>query len=360
MRVYQMLSSLSYGDAIGNVVLALKEAIQKLGYETEVYAEEIDTRLPAGAAKRIQYMPELHKDDVVINHLSNGTSWNRRFGDFCCRKVIYYHNITPPRFFSDFSVELQLNCHKGLKDAEYLADKVDYCLAVSEFNKQDLRRMGYRQRIDILPILVPYKDYDKAPSQEIMDRYGDGRTNILFTGRISPNKKQEDIIKAFFYYKNYMDQDARLFLVGKYTGMEEYYEQLKRYTEALELKDVYFTGHIKFDEILAYYRVADVFACMSEHEGFCVPLVEAMYFGVPIVAYDSSAIADTLGNVGILTEDKDPKLVAEIINRLVQDETLRKEIISRQKEQLKRFEYDKVTSLFSGYLEKFLEEHNEG
>lgn len=98
MRVYQMLSSLSYGDAIGNVVLALKEAIQKLGYETEVYAEEIDTRLPAGVAKRIQYMPELHKDDVVVNHLSNGTSWNRRFGDFCCRKVIYYHNITRPAF----------------------------------------------------------------------------------------------------------------------------------------------------------------------------------------------------------------------------------------------------------------------
>ena len=113
----------------------------------------------------------------------------------------------------------------------------------------------------------------------------------------------------------------RLFFVGKYAGMEAYYEQLKRYVEALDLKDVYFTGHIKFDEILAYYRTADVFVCMSEHEGFCVPLVEAMYFGVPIVAYDSSAIADTLGNGGILTEDKDPKLVAEIINRLVQDET---------------------------------------
>ena len=220
--------------------------------------------------------------------------------------------------------------------------------------------MGYRQKIDVLPILIPYGDYDKTPSQNILDKYGDGRTNILFTGRISPNKKQEDVIKAFFYYKNYMNQDARLFFVGKYAGMEAYYEQLKRYVEVLDLKDVYFTGHIKFDEILAYYRTADVFACMSEHEGFCVPLVEAMYFGVPIVAYDSSAIADTLGNGGILTEDKDPKLVAEIINRLVQDETLRKEIIFRQKEQLKRFEYDKVTSLFSGYLEKFLEEHNEG
>lgn len=360
MRIFQMLSSLTYGDAIGNVVLALKEAIQKLGYETEVYAEAIDTRLPAGSAKKIQYLPELHKDDVVINHLSNGTSWNRRFGDFSCRKIIYYHNVTPPRFFEDFSVELQMNCHRGLKDVEYLADKVDYCLAVSEFNKQDLRRMGYRQKIDVLPILIPYGDYDKTPSQKILDKYGDGRTNILFTGRISPNKKQEDVIKAFFYHKNYMNQDARLFFVGKYAGMEAYYEQLKRYAEALDLKDVYFTGHIKFDEILAYYRTADVFVCMSEHEGFCVPLVEAMYFGVPIVAYDSSAIADTLGNGGILTEDKDPKLVAEIINRLVQDETLRKEIISRQKEQLKRFEYDKVTSLFSGYLEKFLEEHNEG
>lgn len=360
MRIFQMLSSLSYGDAIGNVVLALRDAIQALGYETEIFAEYIDSRIPAGSAKKLSHLPVLCENDVMINHLSNGSGWNRHFGSFPCRKIVYYHNITPPHFFEDVSVDLQMNCYWGLKEVEYLADKVDYCLAVSEFNKQDLRRMGYGQKIDVLPILIPYEDYDKTPSKKILDKYGDGRTNILFTGRISPNKKQEDIIKAFFYYKNYMNQDARLFFVGKYAGMEAYYEQLKRYTEALELKDVYFTGHIKFDEILAYYRVADVFACMSEHEGFCVPLVEAMYFGVPIVAYDSSAIADTLGNGGILTEDKDPKLVAEIINRLVQDGTLRKEIISRQKEQLKRFEYDKVTSLFTGYLEKFLEEHNEG
>lgn len=360
MRILQMVSSLTYGDAIGNVVLALKDAILKLGYETEVYTEFIDERLSRGSARTMNYLPELRADDVVINHLSNGNSWNCRFGDFPCRKIIYYHNVTPPRFFEYFSVELQMNCHRGLKDVEYLADKVDYCLADSEFNKQDLRRMGYRQKIDVLPILIPYQDYNKKPSKKIMDEYGDRRTNILFTGRIVPNKKQEDVIKAFFYYKNYMNPDARLFLVGKYTGMESYYEQLKRYVKALELKDVYFTGHIRFDEILAYYQIADVFVCMSEHEGFCVPLVEAMYFGVPIVAYDSSVIADTLGGGGILTDDKNPKLVAEIINLLVQDGPLREEIISSQKEQLKRFEYDRITSLFSGYLEKFLEEHNEG
>lgn len=354
MKIYQMLSSLSYGDAIGNVVLAMKRAIEEMGYETAVYAESVDKRIPEGTAVHLQYRPEFEEEDIVIYHLSNGSVWNRRFGKLNCKKIVYYHNITPPEFFGGYNLNAQLDCHSGLKDAAFLADKVDYCLAVSEFNRQDLISMGYKQKIDVLPILIPYDDYTKKPDQKIIKKYSDGRTNILFTGRVSPNKKLEDVIKAFYYYKNYMDSTARLFFVGRHSDMEHYYSKLQEYAKSMELEDVYFTGHIRFDEILAYYQIADVFVCMSEHEGFCVPLVEAMYFGIPIAAYKSSAVPDTLGNGGLLTDDKDPKLVAEMIQRLVQDKELREQIVKHQKEQLERFEYKKVMSLFEQYLKTFL------
>ena len=143
--------------------------------------------------------------------------------------------------------------------------------------------MGYTCPIDVLPILIPFDDYAKTPSQQVIDRYSDGYTNLIFTGRIAPNKRQEDVIRAFYDYKKFYNPKSRLILVGGHNGMERYYHRLKSYINALELEDVVFPGHIKFDEILAYYKIADVFLCQSEHEGFCVPLVEAMYFDVPVV-----------------------------------------------------------------------------
>lgn len=96
-----------------------------------------------------------------------------------CRKVMVYHNITPPQFFEEYSVKAAQLCQNGLEGASYLADKVDYCLAVSEYNKQDLIRMGYTCPIDVLPILIPFDDYAKTPSQQVIDRYSDGYTNLI-------------------------------------------------------------------------------------------------------------------------------------------------------------------------------------
>lgn len=115
-----------------------------------------------------------------------------------------------------------------------------------------------------------------------MEHYkDDGYTNFIFVGRVAPNKKQEDVIRAFYCYKKYCNPKSRLFIVGSYNGMERYYHRLRRYVGALELDNVVFTGHIPFAQILAYYHLADLFLCMSDHEGFCVPLVEAMYFNLP-------------------------------------------------------------------------------
>lgn len=286
MKIYQLLPTLAFGDAVSNDALALEKVIQKMGYKTEIFAESIDARLPKGSAKFVEKLPRLNEKDIILYHLSTGTKLNYRLAQMHCRKVMVYHNITPPQFFEEYSVKAAQLCQNGLEGASYLADKVDYCLAVSEYNKQDLIRMGYTCPIDVLPILIPFDDYAKTPSQQVIDRYSDGYTNLIFTGRIAPNKRQEDVIRAFYDYKKFYNPKSRLILVGGHNGMERYYHRLKSYINALELEDVVFPGHIKFDEILAYYKIADVFLCQSEHEGFCVPLVEAMYFDVPVVAYD--------------------------------------------------------------------------
>ena len=155
---------------------------------------------------------------------------------------------------------------------------------------------------------------------------------------MAPNKKVEDVISAFDYYKTHFDPTARLFLVGSFNEEDKYYQMLVKHIAKLGVKDVIFPGHIPFDEILGYYSVADVFLCMSEHEGFCVPLVEAMYFKVPIVAYSSSAIPDTLGGSGVLVEEKDYEEVSKRMERVVQDKSISKKIINEQTIRLESFD----------------------
>lgn len=356
MKIIQLLTTMSYGDAVSNDVLALYETMRRNGYETAIYAENIDSRLRSGLVKHIKKMPKLNKDDTIIYHLSTGTELNFKLPKYNGRKILIYHNITPCDFFADYNAAAWKLCAKGQDGLRFLADKVDYCIADSQYNKEDMIKAGYKCKIEVLPILIPFSDYEKKPSEKILRRYkDDDYVNILFTGRIAPNKKQEDVIRAFYMYQKYYNAKARLFIVGSYNGMESYYYKLKNYVNELKLDNVYFTGHIKFDEILSYYSIADLFLCMSEHEGFCVPLIEAMKFDVPIVAYNSSAIGGTLGGAGVLLEGKDPLEVAGMIHYIMSRPKLQDSIKEEQQKRLEDFAHDKIEQQFLQYLSDFLE-----
>ena len=134
--------------------------------------------------------------------------------------------------------------------------------------------------------------------------YGDGRTNMLFVGRIIPNKRIDDLIRAFAVFQRYVDPRSRLLLVGDYRGHERYYDRLQEMVRGFDLDEVVFTGHVDDDDLTAYYSVADLFLCLSEHEGYCVPLIEAMSFGVPVIAYDAGAVPETLRGGGMLLREK--------------------------------------------------------
>ena len=357
MKVVQIVPSISYGDGVSNDCIAIKRALAERGYDTQIYAESISPKLKRGTAVPLDKMPEFSEDDVLILHVASGHHLNFKFDKFSGKKVMRYHNITPPYFFAGYNRNSQNSCSFGYEGVKYLADKVDYVIAVSEYNKQDLRRMGYTCDIDVMPILIPFEDYAQEPDAKTIEKYSDGNPNIVFTGRIVPNKKQEDVIRAFYLYKKHYAPGARLVLVGSYQGMERYYERLQDYVRRLGAEDVVFTGHIPFNQILAYYRLSDVFLCMSEHEGFCIPLLDAMYFHAPVLAYDSSAIAGTLGGSGILLKEKNPALTAGWINRLVTDGELKKMVIEKQDEHLKEFTYERIREKLYQCMDKIIGEN---
>ncbi len=342
MKIVQLLPELKYGDAVGNDAVAVCKVIADMGYETGIYAEKIDKRL-VGPYYHVSKLPRLSDEDILIFNHCTVTDLSYKIPELGGKKVMIYHNITPPEFFEPYNREIAALVSRGYEQTRFLRDKIDYIIADSEYNLADLRDMGYKCKGVVRPILIQFPDYESEPDAEIIKKYkNDGYKNIVFVGRVAPNKKHEDMIAAFAYYKKHIDKKARLILVGADGGVGNYRELLEKYVEALGVTDVVFTGHTSFASMLAYYKIADVYLSLSEHEGFCVPLVEAMYFGVPIVAYDSSAVASTLGGSGMLVDDKSPVLVAHVIDRVLKDERLAEHVVSTQKKRLQDFSYDTV------------------
>ena len=340
---------------MGNDTRAIYRILKEEGFDTVIGAEAVDRRIPKDEAAELKDLPKIREEDLVIYHGSTGSKLNFDIAGYPGRKIMIYHNITPPGFFRRYNKEARENMEYGYEGIRYLKDKFAYCIADSEYNKQELRRMGYECPIDVCPILIPFEDYDREPSAKVLKQYRDGKKNWLFVGRIAPNKKQEDVIRAFYCYQRDYEPESRLFLVGNAGGMEIYEARLKNYIHVLGLDEkVIIPGHIPFDETLAYYRLADVFVCMSEHEGFCVPLAEAMHFGVPIAAYGCCAVPDTLGNGGLLLDSKEPEVAAAAANRLITDQALRAAILDGQKEMLQKYAYETVKGRLLDLLKAYI------
>ena len=341
IKIMQVLPTISYGDAVSNDAINIDKILKKNGYKTELYAENIDKKLKDKVFK-ISELKKVNKNDVLIYHKSTGTDLSFSLEKYKCKKVMRYHNITPGKYLEKYNKYLCNLVEYGRKGLEHAGRYFDYSLADSNYNKNELDELRYKNTMT-LSILIPFEDYKKEPDKKVIKKYSDGKKNILFVGRVVPNKAQEDIIKSFYYYKKYTNGNSRLILVGNDNGFKNYSDLLKKLVTELGLEnDVIFPGHIKFEEILAFYKVADLFLCMSEHEGFCVPLVESMLFKVPILAYNSSAIKDTLGNSGVLVNKKDYFLISELMNIILSDENIKKEIIKKQNKRLEDFQLEKV------------------
>ncbi|MBQ9827711.1 MAG: glycosyltransferase family 4 protein [Lachnospiraceae bacterium] len=355
MRIFQLLTTAKHGDAVGNHAFALNDILKEAGYETGIFAEHIAANVKKTEVLSWERMPALTPEDIIIYHMSTGSRLNRRFIKFNCRKVMDYHNITPAEFFEGFDDTSRMLCRQGRRELQAMAGKVDYCLADSEYNRQELLDMGFDCDVDVLPIVIPFEDYEREPDADIINKYSDGRTNVLFVGRLAPNKCQEDIIRAFACYKKYYDSGARLILIGSCEEKSIYLSMLRDYVNEAGAEDVEFLSELRFPEILAFYRTASLFLCMSEHEGFCVPLLEAMAFKVPVITYGAAAVPGTMGGSGIVLGKKDPLVTAGIMDRVMKDDMLRAQIIEGQDRRLKDFSYENTRERFLTLIKAFAE-----
>lgn len=358
MKIYQIVDTLNFGDAIGNDVVAIKHVIEEMGIETEIYANSIAEKVKEPGAYKFSNMPKIDDDDIVIYHMASGSAFNKMTAELNCRKIMIYHNITPFEFFTIDSIGASEVCRRGLNDMLEMKGKFTAYLADSHFNKSNMIDMGYAaDKIDVIPVIIPFDDYKKTPDADMVKKLSDGVTNIVFVGRIAPNKKHEDLIRTFHYYKKNVNPNSRLILAGSANKGGMYYNDLLEYIDYLGVEDVIFPGHISFAEILAIYSTADVFLCLSEHEGFCVPLLEAMTFDVPIVAFASSAIPETIGGASVVVDNKDPVYLSKVIDGVINNEQLKKQIIEAQRKRLEDFRYEKIKVQLQNYINDFMEKY---
>ena len=230
MRIVQLLPTMSFGDAVSNDTMAIRNMILEMGFETGIYASNIDKRLPKDAVADLAEMEPLQDDDILIYHGSTGDPLNLRVTRMKGRKMLRYHNITPPEFFRGYDKVSEKRTEAGYREIKEIAGAFQRCVADSDYNRQELRKMGYNCPIDVCPIVIPFEDYDREPDGETLRKWqGDGWVNLLFVGRIAPNKKQENVIRAFAHYHRKYNEKSRLFLVGSPVGMEKYDTQLKNY-----------------------------------------------------------------------------------------------------------------------------------
>lgn len=337
VQIHQFHPTVSYGDAISNQILSLRDLLRRMGYRSEIFCEQLPIHFKGRVRQIGQYERYSSPESIVLLHFSLGYSanvmaWLERVPD---RKVLVYHNITPSAYFGGINDVYLEAARAGREQLGALRTLTDVGWGDSAFNCQELAEHGWT-RLGVLPIVFDRKRYAIRPDRKVLKRWRDG-SNVLFVGRVSPNKRLEDLILTFYYLKRFVRQDARLFLIGSAHGMALYLDFLQALVSKLGLSDVVLTGHVSNSALMAYYRCANVYLSMSEHEGFGVPFLESMHFGVPIVAYDSSAVPETLDGSGILIKVKDHAAVAELIGLLIEDEGLRARIIDRQRERVGDF-----------------------
>ena len=334
-RVHQILATLGYGDAIGNEVLGIQRALRGAGYESSIIVETADPRLEDLTVDYRDIVDRVSSDDLLIHHFSLGSRASRTAFALPCRMALIYHNITPPEYFLGVHPQLVRQCYHGRRELTAYRTRCDLALGDSEFNRQELDALVFSPT-DVLHVVPDFSHLDAVPDSRVLDAYDDEWTNILFVGRLVPNKRPDDLIRFFHAYKTWYNPRARLILAGAYGGFEQYYTQLQTLIATLGTRDVHILGQITNEALTALYDVADLFLCASEHEGFCVPLVEAFHKRVPVLAYASTAIPATMDGGGVLFHEKDPRRVAALMHGLVADATLADQVLVAQDAALDR------------------------
>jgi len=344
--VHQFVPTLAPRDAVGGHYLAVQETLRAAGYRSDIYSYEAKDEYKRLARPFTSFDGDARAAPTwLLYHSSVGSP----VADFVAAReeplIVDYHNITPAPFFSRWEPALAGALMKGRRQLAELETRAELGLADSAFNAQELTELGYR-RTSVVPILLDVAALDSAPPdpatlERLSGAKNAGGIDWLFVGRLAPNKAQHDLVKAFAAYRRLYDERARLHLVGA-SSSHQYEMALSAFVDALGLADaVDITGPVSAGALTAYFETADVYVVASEHEGFCVPLLEAMHHRVPIVAYSAAAVPETLGAAGLLLEAKDPYTIATAVHCVATDAGVRTQLVEAGTERLRAFDIDK-------------------
>ncbi len=353
MRINQWVPAAHKGDAIGDSARKVRDMLRAQGHESDLFALTIDEDLKGDV--RPFSDPAARAGQVTIFHFALPSPMTEAFASLPGGRVLQYHNITPAEFFAPYDPGLFRLAALGRSELKTLAGRVDLALGDSEFNRQELDELGFAPT-GVLPIAVNTARITDAPRRPALEKIlSDGLINILFVGRIVPNKRIEDHIRLAEVYKRYVDSYYRFIFVGRYDGIPRYYAQVRALiAEYQMLPDrFWFTGPVSDDDLAAFYRWADVYVSLSEHEGFCVPLVEAMAADVPVLAYAAGAVPETLGGAGVLFSPRDLELAAETLGMLVYDRPFREAVIAGQRQRLQDFSPARIEARLNDVIGQF-------
>ena len=337
MIVNQWVPAAHRGDAIGDSARRVRGLLRDMGHQSNLFALTIDEDLQDDVRPFAD--PDAGRGDFTIFHYALPSPMTEAFARLPRGRVLQYHNVTPAHFFAPYHAGVFRLAQLGRQELGTLAGRTDVALGDSEYNRAELETLGFTNT-GVFPIAIDVERITKAPRRPALEKVlTDGPLNFLFVGRIVPNKKIEDHIRLAEVYKRYVDVNDRFIFVGKTDGIPRYYNMVRALIAEYQMPAdrFWFTGPVPDEDLAAYYRTASVYISLSEHEGFCVPLLEAMAADVPVLAYASSAVPDTLGGAGVQFHPKDLEMAAELLGELAYNETLRGRVIAGQRTRLQDF-----------------------
>jgi L-malate glycosyltransferase len=350
--VNQWVPAAHRGDAVGDSARRMRDLLRGLGFASELFALTIDDDLRGEVRPFADQAAR--RGDVTIFHYALPSPMTEAFAALDGARVLQYHNVTPARFFAPYDPTLFRLAVLGRRELSSLVGRVDLALGVSEYNRRELESLGFAPT-SVLPLAVDTSRVTRPAHRPALERILDDEcVNFLFVGRIAPNKRIEDHIRLAEHYKRYVDAYYRFIFVGRVDAVPRYYSTIRALMTEYRLLDdrFIFTGAVPDEELAVYYQRAAVYISLSEHEGFCAPLIEAMAAGVPVLAYGAAAVPETLGGAGVQFAPKDLEMAAELLGALTFDDGLRARVIAGQLRRLADFSDARVERQLAAVVQR--------
>ena len=331
VALHQFIAALNPHDATGTHTLKLRDALRAAGWRSEIFAEAIHDDLASEAYKHWMYPEHAAEGDVAIYQFTTSSAVAGYLAEHGLPLILDFHNFTGPEYFAGWEPRSVQRAATAAEELALLAPRAVLGMAKSPFSERELRRAGCR-RTAVVPVLADYGRLTAPPdprvAAELAALGAGGGADILFVGRIVPSKAQHELVKALWAFRRLYDAEARLHLVGA-TSSFEYNKALQGFAHDLGLAAaVRMTGEVSDASLAAHFAAADVYLSLSAHEGFGVPLVEAMVAGVPVVTAGAGAVAETVAGAALVLRAADPAYIAAALQRICSDDRLRATLIA--------------------------------